>query len=341
MENKALKTVAVASTLTTLLAGGLANTTTSAVNPGYGKPVSELKVVKPKHIEYVINGDTIHFTWDYGKSPAANATITFEYPKENIKYNVVTDAKGNISKKANNLKPGYVMTNVYYNDGSYLFRFNPSTVKDTTTTPKAEVKKETPVATDKKVETKTPTVDNKTEIKKDTTNEVNKDKKAEEKPKEVLSHYVVDSNGLPIMNGSIDFTDKETKAVYTVKTNDKGAFDGSLVKNLYNYDVAVYTKEKAKIADYKLLDSLGNEVKPKKPTKTFEKKPDPQKDTPAIPQETQENKKSNKEIVKEITGDKVKTDSLPNTSVNSIMYLSGLVSLISFAMLFRRRKYNK
>ena len=341
MENKALKTVAVASTLTTLLAGGLANNFTSAVNPGHGKPVSELKMVKPKHIEYVINGDTIHFTWDHGKSPAANATITFEYPKENLKYNVVTDAKGNISKKANNLKPGYVMTNVYYNDGSYLFRFNPSTVKDTTTKPTTEVKKETPVATDKKVETKTPTVDNKTETKKDTTNEVNKDKKAEEKPKEVLSHYVVDSNGLPIMNGSIDFTDKETKAVYTVKTNDKGAFDGSLVKNLYNYDVAVYTKEKAKIADYKLLDSLGNEVKPKKPTKTFEKKPDPQKDTPAIPQETQENKKSNKEIVKEITGDKVKTDSLPNTSVNSIMYLSGLVSLISFAMLFRRRKYNK
>ena len=33
MENKVLKTVAVASTLTTLLAGGLANTTTSAVNP--------------------------------------------------------------------------------------------------------------------------------------------------------------------------------------------------------------------------------------------------------------------------------------------------------------------
>ena len=89
------------------------------------------------------------------------------------------------------------------------------------------------------------------------------------------------------------------------------------------------------------MDSLGNEVKPKKQDKTFEKKPDPQKDTPAIPQETQENKKSNKEIVKEITGDKVKTDSLPNTSVNSIMYLSGLVSLISFAMLFRRRKYNK
>ena len=333
MENKALKTVAVASTLTTLLAGGLANTTTSAVNPGYGKPVSELKVVKPKHIEYVINGDTIHFTWDHGKSPAANATITFEYPKENLKYNVVTDAKGNISKKANKLKEGYVMTNVYYHDGSYLFKFNPSTVKDTTTKPTTEVKKETPVATDKKVETKTPTVDKKTEAKKDTTNEANNDKKAEEKPKEVLSHYVVDSNGLPIMNGSIDFTDKET--------NDKGAFDGTLVKDLYNYDVAVYTKERAKIADYKLLDSLGNEVKPKKQDKTFEKKPDPQKDTPAIPQETQENKKSNKEIVKEITGDKVKTDSLPNTSVNSIMYLSGLVSLISFAMLFRRRKYNK
>lgn len=331
MENKALKTVAVASTLTTLLAGGLANNFTSAVNPGHGKPVSELKMVKPKHIEYVINGDTIHFTWDHGKSPAANATITFEYPKENLKYNVVTDAKGNISKKANNLKPGYVMTNVYYNDGSYLFRFNPSTVKDTTTKPTTEVKKETPVATDKKVETKTPTVDKKTET----------ETKKEDKAKEILSHYVVDSNGLPIMNGSIDFTDKETKAVYTVKTNDKGAFDGSLVKNLYNYDVAVYTKEKAKIADYKLLDSLGNEVKPKKQTKTLEKKPDPQKDIPAIPQETQENKKSNKEIVKEITGDKVKTDSLPNTSVNSIMYLSGLVSLISFAMLFRRRKYNK
>lgn len=338
MENKALKTVAVASTLTTLLAGGLANNPTSAVNPGYGKPVSELKVVKPKHIEYVINGDTIHFTWDHGKSPAANATITFEYPKENLKFNVVTDAKGNISKKANNLKPGYVMTNVYYTDGSYLFRFNPSTVKDTTTTPKAEVKKETTTPVDKKVETN---VDKKAETKKDTTNEVNKDKKAEEKTKEVLSHYVVDSNGLPIMNGYIDFTDKNTKAVYTVKTNDKGAFDGSLVKDLYNYDVAVYTKERAKIADYKLLDALGNEAKAKKPTKTFEKKPDPQKDTPAIPQETQENKKSNKEIVKEITGDKVKTDSLPNTSVNSIMYLSGLVSLISFAMLFRRRKYNK
>lgn len=333
MENKALKTVAVASTLTTLLAGGLANTTTSAVNPGYGKPVSELKVVKPKHIEYVINGDTIHFTWDHGKSPAANATITFEYPKENLKYNVVTDAKGNISKKANKLKEGYVMTNVYYHDGSYLFRFNPSTVKDTTTKPTTEAKKETPVATDKKVETKTPTVDKKTETK--------TEPKKEDKAKEVLSHYVVDSNGLPIMNGYIDFTDKQTKAVYTVKTNDKGAFDGTLVKDLYNYDVAVYTKERAKIADYKLLDSLGNEVKPKKQDKTFEKKPDPQKDTPAIPQETQENKKSNKEIVKEITGDKVKTDSLPNTSVNSIMYLSGLVSLISFAMLFRRRKYNK
>ena len=333
MENKALKTVAVASTLTTLLAGGLANTTTSAVNPGYGKPVSELKVVKPKHIEYVINGDTIHFTWDHGKSPAANATITFEYPKENLKYNVVTDAKGNISKKANKLKEGYVMTNVYYHDGSYLFRFNPSTVKDTTTKPTTEAKKETPVATDKKVETKTPTVDKKTETK--------TEPKKEDKAKEVLSHYVVDSNGLPIMNGYIDFTDKQTKAVYTVKTNDKGAFDGTLVKDLYNYDVAVYTKERAKIADYKLLDSLGNEVKPKKQDKTFEKKPDPQKDTPAIPQETQENKKSNKEIEKEITGDKVKTDSLPNTSVNSIMYLSGLVSLISFAMLFRRRKYNK
>ena len=333
MENKALKTVAVASTLTTLLAGGLANTTTSAVNPGYGKPVSELKVVKPKHIEYVINGDTIHFTWDHGKSPAANATITFEYPKENLKYNVVTDAKGNISKKANKLKEGYVMTNVYYHDGSYLFRFNPSTVKDTTTKPTTEAKKETPVATDKKVETKTPTVDKKTETK--------TEPKKEDKAKEVLSHYVVDSNGLPIMNGYIDFTDKQTKAVYTVKTNDKGAFDGTLIKDLYNYDVAVYTKERAKIADYKLLDSLGNEVKPKKQDKTFEKKPDPQKDTPAIPQETQENKKSNKEIVKEITGDKVKTDSLPNTSVNSIMYLSGLVSLISFAMLFRRRKYNK
>lgn len=333
MENKALKTVAVASTLTTLLAGGLANTTTSAVNPGYGKPVSELKVVKPKHIEYVINGDTIHFTWDHSKSPAANATITFEYPKENLKYNVVTDAKGNISKKANKLKEGYVMTNVYYHDGSYLFRFNPSTVKDTTTKPTTEAKKETPVATDKKVETKTPTVDKKTETK--------TEPKKEDKAKEVLSHYVVDSNGLPIMNGYIDFTDKQTKAVYTVKTNDKGAFDGTLVKDLYNYDVAVYTKERAKIADYKLLDSLGNEVKPKKQDKTFEKKPDPQKDTPAIPQETQENKKSNKEIVKEITGDKVKTDSLPNTSVNSIMYLSGLVSLISFAMLFRRRKYNK
>lgn len=327
MENKALKTVAVASTLTTLLAGGLANTTTSAVNPGYGKPVSELKVEKPKHIEYVINGDTIHFTWDHGKSPAANATITFEYPKENLKYNVVTDAKGNISKKANKLKEGYVMTNVYYHDGSYLFRFNPSTVKDTTT--KINVEKETSVPVDKKVETKMPTVDKQTETKK------------EDKAKELLSHYVVDSNGLPIMNGSIDFTDKETKAVYTVKTNDKGAFDGSLVKNLYNYDVAVYTKEKAKIADYKLLDSLGNEVKPKKQDKTIEKKPDPQKDIPAIPQEPQENKKSNKEIVKEITGDKVKTESLPNTSVNSIMYLSGLVSLISFAMLFRRRKYNK
>ena len=333
MENKALKTVAVASTLTTLLAGGLANTTTSAVNPGYGKPVSELKVVKPKHIEYVINGDTIHFTWDHGKSSAANATITFEYPKENLKYNVVTDAKGNISKKANKLKEGYVMTNVYYHDGSYLFRFNPSTVKDTTTKPTTEAKKETPVATDKKVETKTPTVDKKAETK--------TEPKKEDKAKEVLSHYVVDSNGLPIMNGYIDFTDKQTKAVYTVKTNDKGAFDGTLVKDLYNYDVAVYTKERAKIADYKLLDSLGNEVKPKKQDKTFEKKPDPQKDTPAIPQETQENKKSNKEIVKEITGDKVKTDSLPNTSVNSIMYLSGLVSLISFAMLFRRRKYNK
>lgn len=333
MENKVLKTVAVASTLTTLLAGGLANTTTSAVNPGYGKPVSELKVEKPKHIEYVINGDTIHFTWDHGKSQAANATITFEYPKENLKYNVVTDAKGNISKKANKLKEGYVMTNVYYHDGSYLFRFNPSTVKDTTTKPTTEVKKETPVATDKKVETKTPTVDKKTETKTES--------KKEDKAKEVLSHYVVDSNGLPIMNGYIDFTDKQTKAVYTVKTNDKGAFDGTLVKDLYNYDVAVYTKERAKIADYKLLDSLGNEAKPKKQTKTFEKKPDPQKDTPAIPQETQENKKSNKEIVKEITGDKVKTDSLPNTSVNSIMYLSGLVSLISFAMLFRKRKYNK
>lgn len=335
MENKALKTVAVASTLTTLLAGGLANTTTSAVNPGYGKPVSELKVVKPKHIEYVINGDTIHFTWDHGKSPAANATITFEYLKENLKYNVVTDAKGNISKKANKLKEGYVMTNVYYHDGSYLFRFNPSTVKDNTTKTTTEVKKETPVATatDKKVETKTPTVDKKTETK--------TEPKKEDKAKEVLSHYVVDSNGLPIMNGYIDFTDKQTKAVYTVKTNDKGAFDGTLVKDLYNYDVAVYTKERAKIADYKLLDSLGNEVKPKKQDKTFEKKPDPQKDTPAIPQETQENKKSNKEIVKEITGDKVKTDSLPNTSVNSIMYLSGLVSLISFTMLFRRRKYNK
>lgn len=333
MENKALKTVAVASTLTTLLAGGLANTTTSAVNPGYGKPVSELKVVKPKHIEYVINGDTIHFTWDHGKSPAANATITFEYPKENLKYNVVTDAKGNISKKANKLKEGYVMTNVYYHDGSYLFRFNPSTVKDNTTKTTTEVKKETPVATDKKVETKTPTVDKKAETKTES--------KKEDKAKEVLSHYVVDSNGLPIMNGYIDFTDKQTKAVYTVKTNDKGAFDGTLVKDLYNYDVAVYTKERAKIADYKLLDSLGNEVKPKKQDKTFEKKPDPQKDTPAIPQETQENKKSNKEIVKEITGDKVKTESLPNTSVNSIMYLSGLVSLISFAMLFRRRKYNK
>lgn len=334
MENKVLKTVAVASTLTTLLAGGLANTTTSAVNPGYGKPVSELKVEKPKHIEYVINGDTIHFTWDHGKSPAANATITFEYPKENLKYNVVTDAKGNVSKKANKLKEGYVMTNVYYHDGSYLFRFNPSTVKDTTTKPTTEVKKETSVATDKKVETKTPTVDNKKETK--------TEPKKEDKAKEVLSHYVVNSNGLPIMNGYIDFTDKQTKAVYTVKTNDKGAFDGTLVKDLYNYDVAVYTKERAKIADYKLLDSLGNEAKPtKKQDKTFEKKPDPQKDTPAIPQETQENKKSNKEIVKEITGDKVKTDSLPNTSVNSIMYLSGLVSLISFAMLFRRRKYNK
>ena len=333
MENKALKTVAVLSTLTTLIAGGLANNPTSAINSGYGKPVSELILEKPKHIEYVINGDIIHFTWNNGKSVAANATITFEYPKENLKYNVVTDAKGNISKKANKLKEGFVMTNVYYNDGSYLFRFNPSTVKDIETKTKTEAKKETPIPTDKKVETKTPTVDNKTEVKDET--------KKEEKAKEILSHYVVDSNGLPIMNGYIDFTDKETKAVYTVKTNDKGAFDGSLVKDLYKYDVAVYTKERAKIADYKLLDSLGNEAKAKKPTKTLEKKPDPQKDTPAIPQETQENKKSNKEIVKEITGDKVKTDSLPNTSVNSIMYLSGLVSLISFAMLFRRRKYNK
>jgi len=302
MENKALKTVAVLSTLTTLIAGGLANNPTSAINSGYGKPVSELKLEKPKHIEYVINGDIIHFTWNNGKSVAANATITFEYPKENLKYNVVTDAKGNISKKANKLKEGFVMTNVYYNDGSYLFRFNPSTVKDTETKPKT---------------------------------------KKEEKAKEILSHYVVDSNGLSIMNGYIDFTDKETKAVYTVKTNDKGAFEGSLMKDLYNYDVAVYTKERAKIADYKLLDSLGNEVKAKRKTKELEKKPDPQKDIPAIPQETQENKKSNKEIVKEITGDKVKTESLPNTSVNSIMYLSGLVSLISFAMLFRRRKYNK
>jgi len=148
-----------------------------------------------------------------------------------------------------------------------------------------------------------------------------------------------DKFGFPVF--PLNFTDKETKAVYTVKTNDKGAFEGSLMKDLYNYDVAVYTKERAKIADYKLLDSLGNEVKAKRKTKELEKKPDPQKDIPAIPQETQENKKSNKEIVKEITGDKVKTESLPNTSVNSIMYLSGLVSLISFAMLFRRRKYNK
>ena len=125
----------------------------------------------------------------------------------------------------------------------------------TTTKPTTEVKKETPVATDKKVETKTPTVDKKTETK--------TEPKKEDKAKEVLSHYVVDSNGLPIMNGYIDFTDKQTKAVYTVKTNDKGAFDGTLVKDLYNYDVAVYTKERAKIADYKLLDSLGNEAKPK------------------------------------------------------------------------------
>jgi len=140
----------------------------------------------------------------------------------------------------------------------------------------------------------------------------------------------------------LKLSNKEIKQIKIYeKINEDFSSNVPLEIILYNYDVAVYTKERAKIADYKLLDSLGNEVKAKRKTKELEKKPDPQKDVPAIPQETQENKKSNKEIVKEITGDKVKTDSLPNTSVNSIMYLSGLVSLISFAMLFRKRKYNK